>query len=244
MFIDALDQSSVSTTMLIDDGAHTYCVSNNFFSDSDSEPPPQGQKLADDGRGRIRWLSPYLLVLSHTGGRAEAYDKTWIFKIVEGKLTRMGTVGGDAEMASTGRFQSLYNKASVWQGEEFDCEACRPQVRLVIEDKDGALAANPEATWEINQKEWQDNEKFVASQIQAGLPKDPDAQDLWRMQTLGALIENAVVAKYCRHDTEVQRLTALAKANLDQASLDELNNSLRNLVPLELPDRWDAVSSE
>ncbi len=198
--VDSLDQSVVSTTMLIGDGLNTYCVSNNFFSDSDSESPPQGQKLADWGRHRIRWLPPYMLVLSHTGGGAGAYDGTWVFKIVDGKLTRMGAVGGDAEMASTGRFQSLYNKTSVWQGEAFDCEACRPQIRLVIEDKDGALAANPKATWEISQKEWQDNEKFIASQIQAGLPKDqdqdPDAQDLWRMQTLGALarISHSVVA--------------------------------------------------
>jgi hypothetical protein len=247
MTVDSSDQISVSTTILIDDGSNIYCIADNFFSESGVEPPPQGQKLAEEGRRRIQWFPPYLLVRSQTEGHGGAYDSTWIFKASsDGKLKRLGAIGGDADTSASGQFLSLFNKASVWTGEAFFCIACKPNVRLVIEDTGGTLVANPEATWEANQKEWHDNEAFISSQIQTGPPKDhdPDAQDRWLTETLGAVTENAVIAKYCGHDAEVVRLTALAKDHLDQASMEQLKTSLQNVIALELPDRWNAVWSD
>ena len=243
MQIDSSDQFSVSTTMQMDKGDERYCISNFFFSDSGSKTLLQGQALADEGRRRIMWRPPYLLALSHSGGRVEAYDRTWVFKVAEGRLTRIGALGGNARISSTGQFVSLYNKAAIWRAAAFRCEACRPRVHLVLDERDGKFAANAAATWRLNRKEWRHNRNYIASRIRAGLPP-LEADSPTRGLVLAALIENAAIAKYCGRDAEVKKSMALAKANLDEVSQRELVRALREVAPLEIPDRWDATWRE
>ena len=240
---DASDGADITTAMLlIDGGVQRYCVETTLSIDP-SDPPTRADALTREGRRHITWLSPYLLVRSDESTRQEVVNKTWIFKAANGTLVRLGAIGGDVVEESSGRFQSLYNKAPVWRAQAFGCMACNPRVHLVIDDRDGKLVANAEATWRLNEKERRDNYEYVNSQIRSGLP--PVDEDVpTRSFVLRAFIENAVVAKYCGRTVEMDRLIALVNTHLDQASQSALTQALRGVVPLEIPDQWGAVWRE
>ena len=226
--------------ILIDGGAQRYCVETAISSDS-ANPPMQKETLEREGHRQVKWHSPYLLVQSDESTRIEVANKTWVFKAANGTLIRLGALGGDVMEEKSGRFLSLYNKAPVWRATAFGCTACKPKIHLAIDDLDGKLVANAEATWRLNEAERKSNYEYADSQIRAGLP--PLEEDVpTRSLVLGALIENAVIAKYCGRASEMDKVVALANAHLDPASQNDLAQALSAVVPLETPDQWGARS--
>ena len=235
--IDSSFAGVASATIMIATGTERFCIETIL------SPQHSGgsEAMAEEGHRHVTWSAPYLLVEADSNFRQDVLNKTWIFKLRKKKLTRLGAVGGDLAKISSGRFRSLYNKAAVWQADSFECTACKTQLALVIEDQNGKLAANADETWKANQKQWQTNEKMIATKIAAGAPRNEDKLYEWRQTAVRALIENIVIAAYCRQDEEVKRLTALADANLDRTSHDDVVKALKQVVPLEAPDRWNAV---
>ncbi len=230
----------VSAQISVDKGGKHYCFETTLSLDDAGAS--RNETLAAEGRRQITWLPPYLLVQSDLSTRQEFVNQTSVFKEAEGTLIKVGALGGDVSREVSGRFLSLYNKGSVWREMGFDCEACKPQVRLAIDELGGALVADPEETWRINQQELRDNDQYIQSEIGSLPPPEEDSPT--RMLVLRSLTENAVIAKYCGRDAEVGKLLALASAHLDQDEQDQLAQSLNGTIPGEIPDQWGAAWGE
>lgn len=220
--VDSSFAGVASTTIMVETRDSRFCIETILA-------PSKGgvDALTEEARHHVTWSAPYLLVEADTNFRQDVLNKTWVFKLRKKRLVRLGAVGGDLDRISSSRFRSLYNKAAVWQAETFECTTCKPPVQLVVTEDGGKLAVDRDATWQANQKEWAANEKIIAAKPSAKL--------------IRALIENAVIAAYCQQDDEVKRLTSLAESLPDRTIREEVAKALKQVVPLEAPDRWNAV---
>jgi hypothetical protein len=236
---DAAGQEIFGATFRISDG-HSVQTVGTYLVSKDSEFNPEHLDILSTAREQVRWQPPYLQISS-----VQSHKTTWdnsavVFKFQNGRLSKMGNIGGsEKQFLKEGRFTSLYNKPSVWASMGFQCSACKPHIIIVLDSKNSSFLVNASETWKINGPLREENGQIIRSQLPSGVPKrDEDADFQFRMGVFDALIENAVLAKYCAHHAELTSLLKLAGRDLDKGYRAELDSILLQVVPLELPDAW------
>jgi hypothetical protein len=173
------------------------------------------------------WKGPYFFVAwERGGGNASRGYLDLVFMIKDGHLVYIGEVdsGEGGEIGSSykeGVFRDVYNKFEV---NDLTSHAGAPIFWLVLEEKNGYLQVNLSRTWEENSKEFSANARTL---------RDADE-----------ILFNAVLAKYCQHKAELEKMIQAAKARLDKKDFEMLMKILSQVVPGELPERGVEVSKE
>ena len=230
-------------TLLIGTGPERFTILTGL--------PPQNLELMEFpgpeavprvARGLIHWQPPYLMVEAEWNWRQPIYNAVQVFKWSDGRLRRLGALGGGgwSGKMDQGRFLSQYNKEPVWDSTGFFCTACKSNLQIALRDIGETLTADSASTWEVNRTIWQQNEATLQNGFPVpAVPPDDDTMFRWRMSVTRSLIENAVLAKYCGKEAELDRLTALAE-KLPAEDHADFDKALAHVVPLEAPDRWGA----
>jgi len=155
-----------------------------------------------------------------------------VFEINNGKLVRVGEIlaGRDGKPGANfknGFFHDIYNRL---EDSGFDGHAGAPGVRLVLTVTDGHFEVSMAETWAANRPDFNQNIRDI--QIVLG-SKQRDQRLL-----AAALLRNAVVAKYCKKQVELENARNIARSNLDSSRFAEFERLLGQVIPGELPNRY------
>lgn len=163
-------------------------------------------------RQAVAWTPPYLFVqLECGGGNAWACNKVMIFKVDDGVATHLVSVG-----TQDGRATDVFNGhyfIDVYDKLELAPGFSHhesPWFSLAIEDTAQGLVVSAEATWLLNHHHYRRSSVFT----------------------------QAVLAKYCGKQHELQGLLESALPNLTSADATLLFKTLDAIVPIELPSAW------
>jgi len=179
-------------------------------------------------RSRTGWKGPYLFIGCgcDTGGNAARLCLDLVFAIRDGKLIYIGEALGGEEPEPGGSykggvFRDVYDKFEI---NDLTCHAGAPMLWLILEEKDGRFRVNLRRTWEENSKEFSENAKTLRN-----------AEEI---------LFNAVLAKYCQHKAELEKMIQAAKSRLDKEELKMFMKILSKVIPGELPEKEVEVHRE
>ncbi len=184
-------------------------------------------------RRTVVWRAPYLFVRSECGGGiAWACSREVIFKITNGRVSRIGAlaVGERRQPALSfrgGHFIDLYDKlegAFVYTGLS---HACAPGFQVVLSERGGHLVVAPSATWSRNRGSYRKMQQLIDAYL-AGESDDEDG-------FFRAVVHNAALAEYCKRYRELKRLLLRTDPHLDLGQQHSLRRALNLVVPLEPP---------
>lgn len=176
----------------------------------------------------IAWKGGYLFVrLECGGGNAWRFNREQVFALRQGRLVHIGEILGGQRDEKPGRyyedgwFIDLYDKFEL---NSLVGHAFAPGITLHERVVFDHLEVDLKRTWLENQKDFDDNTLRFS-----GVEPGDELEDIQ------PLLHNAVIAKYCRRDDELQAVLGLAKAHLDRDRLQRLIKIPSEVVPGELP---------
>jgi hypothetical protein len=175
-------------------------------------------------RRQLDWQAPYLLVRSSCNiNSVRRCGGAVVFKVLNNKILRLGdfSVGENPTLAN-GRFYDSYDKL----GEKID-------FAIVLMDVNDVLQVNGDATWSNNLPVW----NIRAAHINSIKPLANWSDTEWD-NFFTAIMNNAVIARYCNHTDELQQLLDTANPLLDTDHRRLLTDTLSKVVPLEKPKAW------
>jgi len=184
-------------------------------------------------RSTTTWLAPYLVVRSECGGgNAWACNKEIVFKVTGGHAFRIGAFAvGDDRLPGLslreGYFVDTYDKLELRAGM---CHACSPRFEVAIGEEGGQLAVLPDVTWSINRPQYERFQALINSWLCGGLEADHEV--------LGAVLNNAALAKYCGRDRDLSLTLEQLAARLDDDHRAWLCKVLDQVTVSELPVLW------
>lgn len=178
------------------------------------------------------WKDHYLFVPSECGGgNAWRCNIEHIFTIREGKLIRVGEARSDdgkpGSSYRNGFFYDIYDGLEV---NRLTSHAESPAIEIIMEEKGGRIIVDLERTWEKNLNQYKQN------LVEMREPKNEkyDKQTMQRL-VIKAVLFNAALAKYCRHQKELKEAMEEAKSRLEKEDFELLKVILSKLNPGELP---------
>jgi len=163
-------------------------------------------------RQAVAWTPPYLFVqLGCGGGNAWLCDRVIVFKVDDGIATHLVSVAaqdGPPDDVFTGHY-FIDTYDKLEQDYGFG-HAEAPWFSIAIEDTAQGLVVSAEATWLLNHDRYRSHSVFT----------------------------QAVLAKYCGKQRELQRVVESALPTLESADTTLLFETLDAIVPSELPSAW------
>jgi len=215
-----------SVQISVHNGPITQLVSTNV----------QGNSLATIERTlkrQVTWHDPYLLVHSSCGsGNAWRCESETVFKKTDSVVIRLGDLIGTAtEVYKNGHFYDVYDKLE--QQVDGLSQAASPNFKIVLNDINSNLTVNAAATWTVNAAAWTQR----STDITATHPEQSWNETEWE-HYFSAVVNNAVLARYCQHSDELQQLLQTVEPELDTYHRRALADALSKVVPLERPKAW------
>jgi hypothetical protein len=198
-------------------------------------------------QSEVKWQSPYLLVSSIWDWKKAEQNNIVLFKLEAGRVERFANLsGGEEQFPQEGRFFSRF--PSTWM--RFTCMAvsygCAADWQVALDDRNDTLTVNGLETWQKNQRLWQAYDQFIHAELaQIAMHRDDnirdwgDPYDSHHGNVFGTILQNAVLAKYCRRDTELNALLQFARPYLDDKHRQNLDDILAQVTPLESFPDWN-----
>ncbi len=181
----------------------------------------------------VGWKAGYLFVRTECGGgnrwRCNVEEA---FELKNGRLNHIGEVLGDERRGELGKnyrdgwFINIYDRLEM---NPLTSHVGAPGIFLYSRIVDGHLKVDLEHTWVKNHEPFGSTDEI--ERILAPNFSEADRDLELRQELLG----HAVLAKYCRHETELARYTAIAKAHLSEQTDALFKQLLTKVVPGELP---------
>jgi len=186
---------------------------------------------------QITWRDPYLLVHSSCGsGNALRCESETVFKKTDNAVIRLGDLVGTATAVyRNGRFYDVYDKLE----NQVDglSHTPSPSFKIVLDDVDSSLIVNAAATWSSNANAWAQH----TAELAAAHPEQSWGEPEWESYFY-AVVNNAVLARYCQQNEELQQLLKTVEPKLDTYHRRALTDALSKVVPLEKPKAWRKTS--
>ena len=186
------------------------------------------QKAIDVLKQGIGWKEGFLFVrLECGGGNAWRCSREQVFALRQGRLIHFGEILGGEREEKPGRhyqdgwFSDIYDKFEL---NTLVGHAFAPGIRLFERVVSDHLEVDLERTWLENQKDFD-----------LTLPEIEPRNEQEEVEIIHPLLHNAVIAKYCRRDAELQAALELTHAHLDKDRLDRLMKILADVVPGDGP---------
>jgi len=132
-----------------------------------------------------------------------------------------------------GYFVDDYDKLELRAGL---CHACAPRFELAIREDGGQLTVLPDVTWSINRVRYERFKALINSWLYGQL-EDED-------KVFEAILNNAVLARYCGRDRDLSPTLEQLAARLDDDHRAWLCDALDQVTPLELPVTWRGWESD
>jgi len=175
-------------------------------------------------RRELNWRAPYLLVHSSCSiNNVRRCGGEVVFKVVDSKLLRLGDfAASENPTLANGRFYDSYDKL----GEQI-------YFAIVLMDISDALQVNGDATWSNNLPVWNIRATHILNV--KPLPNWPDVE--WD-KYFAAIVNNAVIARYCNRTDELQQILDTVNPLLDTDHRRLLADTLSKVIPLEKPKAW------
>lgn len=182
---------------------------------------------------QVTWHAPYLLVHSSCGGgNAWRCEGEAVFKVMNDSVARLGDLIGDASAVYRGgHFHDTYDKLE--NHVDGLSHASSPTFGIVLDDIDSILTVNATATWTDNADAWRKRAVYLADHHPDRSWSDADWEDYF-----SALMNSAVLARYCNRSEELQQLTKAVEPELDAYHRRAFTDALSKVVPLEKPKAW------
>jgi hypothetical protein len=191
--------------------------------------------VVSDGLG---WKDGYFFVRLECGGNAWRCNREQVFVLRgQGKLSHLGEVlgGQRGEKPGThyvdGWFQDIYDKFEL---NDLTAHAFAPWMFLYSRAEGDQLRVDLGETWLRNRKKFDENSATIKSLLPPNVPDS--GRDDYRL--IPALLQNAVIAKYCLHDVELKTVLGWAEQSVDKHSLDCLATMVSEVIPGEPPRSW------
>jgi hypothetical protein len=186
-------------------------------------------------RRAVSWKGGYLFVRGDCGGaNAWLFYQEEIFAIRNGRPKHTGEILAAEERGSPAQyydgewFIDLYDKfESNWLTDH----ASAPCITLYSREVAGRLEVDLAEMWLRNRQEYEENVAML-NQLHGTHYPHPDARSLY---VISALLRNAVIAKYCRRNSELQAAIASAKAYLDEGANGGFLEIVSEVIPGEMP---------
>lgn len=226
------DGDSKSVTISVDYG-DTHCHV------SDTVPDDWEGTWGDWVKRRNGWRDRYLFIAG------ESLDSPWrdpldhVFVLEGRQLVPVGAIAhppaaGRERLAPGYRDGVFLDRFDAFQGElgGFGCKGVGWP--LVLREEEGQFTVDLERTWATNQV-WLQRNEAIARTCLGGGPDDAALQDML-LATAG---ENALLAKYCGRNEDLERYRQQAQAVLDKPHRAQLRLMLRRITPGELPSSDD-----
>ena len=187
-------------------------------------------------RAAVAWRPPYLFVRSECGGNAWACDKEDVFIVAEGRARWIGAFAIDSSQPIPqsyrgGYFMDCYDKLE--EAQIGLSHASSPYFDIAIRLIKNRLVVAPDITWSMNQDRYLRNEAAVA--VWLAERKTVGEHD---EEAFSAVVENAVLAKYCKRHDELTGLLGRVEPRLGEDDRRNLRRALALTFPLELPSAW------
>lgn len=222
----------VAFTFVIDvSDPHTTREVQTFFFQKDLDSALASLRAA------VAWRPPYLFVRSECGGNAWACDKEDVFIVAGGRARWIGAFAVSDSSRQVpqsyrgGYFVDCYDKLE--DAHIGLCHACSPYFDIAIRLIKNRLVVAPDITWSMNQDRYLRNEAAVAAWLAQHKTKGEDDEEAF-----SAVVENAVLAKYCKRHDELTGLLGRVEPRLGEDDLRNLRRALALTFPLELPSAW------
>jgi hypothetical protein len=182
-------------------------------------------------RKQVQWRAPYLFVHSSCDGNVWRCEGEVVFRVMDGAVTRLGDLIGTASgVFKNGHFYDHYDKLE--QQVPGLSHASSPSFVIVLDEVNGLLQVNAEATWSSNAAAWREHAAIANTQ------PNPDGLNAEWQRYFSAVVSNAALARYCNKAGELQQLLNAVNPVLDADQRRLLTDALSKVVPLERPRAW------
>jgi len=215
--------------LAVSDSKATWNIQTNLIAVEDL---PDALKLL---RASVAWRAPYLFVREECGGgNAWGCFKETVFEVASGRARRIGAfiVGEKPREAP----QSLRDRHFLdWYDKLEDaklglCHARSPGFEIALSLKGKRTLVDRDATWSSNQPEYKKRLALIGTWLAQDSVADEEA--------MAAIIFNAVLAKYCGMQAQLDDLVGRVTPRLTADQRGDLQEALRLTVPLEKPSAW------
>jgi hypothetical protein len=227
------DMANFDFVMTVRDGRTTQCIRTFLIAVHDL-PDAVGVL-----RGTVAWRAPYLFVRSECGGgTAWACNQEIVFKVTGGHADRIGAFEvGEKRLPGLslreGYFVDTYDKLEFSAGLS---HMSAPRFELAIREEGGQLTVLPDVTWSINRVQYERFNALISSWLY-GHSEDED-------EVFEAIVNTAVLARYCGRDRELSPTLERVAARLDADHRAWLCETLDRVTPFELPVTWRGWESQ
>lgn len=157
-----------------------------------------------------------------------------VFRINEGVLHWVGDIAGTEERGrvglnySNGLFMDYYDK---FESNNLTSHADAPSLEIFSRDFNGKLRADLKVTWQNNIILFKKS-KVISDRILLGTAlSDDEYRELW-----SALLQEAVIAKYCERSKELNEILQIAEHALKEDIMKEFRAIVSNVYAGELPE--------
>ncbi|MBI4826778.1 MAG: hypothetical protein HY807_10235 [Nitrospirae bacterium] len=182
----------------------------------------------------VGWKDNFLFVRSDScGGNAWCNNIDHVFTLRENQLVHIGEVCSGEERKEPGAFyndgyfKDFYDK---FEGTSLTSHANSPFILLILKEENNKLVVSLEQTWNNNQEQFKRNKSDI-EKIKEMRFEEPIFKD---RKVSGPLLFNAILSKYCNHETELRDISQEANIMLSEESFNKFNNILSSVVAGEL----------
>jgi hypothetical protein len=189
---------------------------------------------AEDPHAHIReltvWKDGFLFVrYEGGGGNAWRHDFDYVFTVRDGELICLGSV----LLYEHSQFYDVYDGLEL---NALTSHAAAPHFEVVMTEQNGALVANLDTTWALNKT---DHDRCVAEidkYLQSG-EREPERDH----EVTSCLLGNAILARYCDRQTELEKVLSQTKRILSAKDFDTFHGSVYSVVPGETHKRCEPL---
>lgn len=194
-----------------------------------------GVKNIDEAVSQIKestgWKDNYFFVPSECGGgTAWRCNTEHVFSIQKGELIHIGEVKSSGSKPGSSYvneyFYDIYDRL---EENGLTSHVDSPVIDIVMEEKGGRFIVDLERTWQKNHNQYKQNLEDM-KQLK-GEKYDKSSKERIIVK---AVLFNAVLAKYCRHQKEFENAVQEAKSSFRDDKFRIIEDVLTKVVPGEL----------